>query len=128
MKETLGPGAESKFICRHVQFENFGSMSYFCYIFSLPLKVMECCGMWAPVKEWPIVKIYFLFPWNFAHFMKMSSVLIAILTLMLIADSLLQYVIKQSFSSALSLVTKNSPNCLNFVLIYNSHCGVLMKI
>ena len=41
---------------------------------------------------------------------------------------LLQYVIKQSFSSALSLVTKNSPNCLNFVLIYNAQCGVLIKI
>lgn len=53
--------------------------------FTSQAKVMDCCGMWAPVKEWPIVKIYFLFPWNFAHFMKMSSVLIAILTLMLIA-------------------------------------------
>ena len=33
----------------------------------------------------------------------------------------LQYVIKQSFSSALSLVTKNSPNCLNFVLTHIVH-------
>ena len=41
---------------------------------------------------------------------------------------LLQYVIKQSFSSALSLVTKNSPNCLNFVLIYNAQCGVLINM